>query len=82
MLHIVSSSDGMSACKQFLLPDDRVLFIGDGAYALESTECKQTFALLQDVKARGVSLLSGVEGIGYDEFVQLVVSTPSSVTWK
>ena len=69
-------------CKQFLLPEDRVLFIGEGVYTLEPTDCGQTFALLQDVAARGVSLHSGVEGIGFDEFVQLVVSTPSSVTWK
>ena len=82
MLHIVSSSEGLSACKRCLLPDDRVLFLGEGVYALEPTECEQTLAILQDVIARGVSLQSGVKGINYDEFVRQIVSTPSSVTWK
>lgn len=82
MLHIVSSLEGYSVCKQYLLADDRVLFIGDGVYALGQTNCEQSFAILQDVTARGVSLHSEVKGIGYDEFVNLVVSSPSSVTWK
>ena len=82
MLHLVSSSEGYSVCKRSLLPDDRVLFLGDGVYVVEQTACKQTYAILQDVNARGLSLCAGVKGIGYDDFVQLVVSTPSSVTWK
>lgn len=82
MLHVVCSPEGFSTCRKCLLPNDRVLFLGDGVYGLEPTECEQTFAILQDVTARGVSLHSGVKGIDYDEFVELVVSTPSSVTWK
>lgn len=81
MLHLVSSSAGFSACKRSLLPDDNVLFLGDGVYAVEETACELTFAILRDVKARGLSLCDGVKGIDYDDFVQLVVSTPSSVTW-
>ncbi|MCY3540862.1 MAG: sulfurtransferase complex subunit TusB [Gammaproteobacteria bacterium] len=81
MLHLVSSSAGLSACKQSLHPDDKVLFLGDGVYVAEDTACKQTYAVLQDVNARGLSLCEGVRGIDYDDFVQLVVSTPSSVTW-
>lgn len=82
MLHIVSSSEGYSACRKCLFPSDKVLFLGDGVYALEPTACEQTFAILQDVTARGISLHSSVKGIDYDEFVELVISTPSSVTWK
>ena len=50
-------------------------------YVAEETDCEQTYAVLQDVNARGLSLCEGVKGIDYDDFVQLVVSTPSSVTW-
>lgn len=82
MLHIVSSSEGYSACRKCLLPSDKVIFVGDGVYAVEPTDCEQSFAILQDVNARGVSLHSSVMGIDYNQFVELVVSTPSSVTWK
>ena len=82
MLHIISSSDGYTACRKCVLPNDTVLFLGDGVYALQPTGCEKTFAILHDVTARGVSLQSKVKAIDYDEFVELVVSTPSSVTWK
>ncbi|MXW06975.1 MAG: sulfurtransferase complex subunit TusB [Gammaproteobacteria bacterium] len=81
MLHLVSNSKGYSACKRSLLPDDNVLFLGNGVYVAEETACEQTYAILQDVKARGLSLCAGVKGIDYDDFVQLVISTTSSVTW-
>lgn len=81
MLHLVSSSAGFPACKVSLLPNDKVLFLGDGVYVVEETACEQTYAILRDVNARGLSLCEGVKGIDYDDFVQLVVSTPNSVTW-
>ncbi|MXZ43700.1 MAG: hypothetical protein F4Z01_01780 [Gammaproteobacteria bacterium] len=82
MLHIVTSIEGFSVCKRHVLPADRVLFLGDGVYAMAPTECEQSYALLQDIKARRVSRHSDVKCIDYDEFVDLVISASSSVTWK
>ena len=82
MLHLVFSTSGFLACTRSLLPDDQVLFLGDGVYVAKETACKQSYAILRDVNARGLSLTPGVKGITYDDFVQLVVSSPSSATWK
>ena len=82
MLHIVSSSEGFSVCKRYLLRDDLVLFLGEGVYSLEPMDCEHTYAITEDVVGRGISLHSEVTAISYDDFVHLVVSTSSSVTWK
>lgn len=82
MLHIVTSVEGFSVCKRHVVSEDRVLFLGDGVYAMEPTACEQSFAILQDIKARRVSRHSEIKCIDYDEFVDLVISASSSVTWK
>lgn len=82
MLHIVCSRGVIHACEKIARRKDSVLFIGDAAYCAKRTTCAATYVIAEDLEGRGLAAPSGVTCISFDEFVDLVVQTPGSVTWS
>ena len=83
LVHLVGRASGLDACLRYVGPDDAVLLFADGVYAVtEAQNTKATvLALEDDATARGVRIESPVVAVGYDRFVDLVVSHHASVTW-
>ena len=81
MLHIVSNPQGLASCERALQPEDSVLFAGDAAYSTKTTDCTATFVIEMDIEGRGLKTPEGVTCISYDEFVDLIVATETSITW-
>ena len=83
LVHLVGRASGLEACLRYVGPDDTVLLFADGVYA--ATDARKTqatvLALEDDATARGVRIESPVVAVGYDRFVDLVVSHDASVTW-
>lgn len=82
MLHIVCSPGGLDSCEKSARREDSVVFTGDAAYCAKRTTCNATYVIGEDLEGRGVAAPTGVTCITFDEFVDLVVQTPSSVTWS
>lgn len=92
MLHTINKSpfenNALDNCSRFLDKNDVVLLFEDAVYAAKSDTTKSSlienilknnkvFALQADLQARGIDeLLSGVEIIDYDKFVDLVEEHP------
>ena len=83
LVHLVGRESGLDACLRYVGPDDAVLLFADGVYAaVDAQKTKATIlALEDDAAARGVRIESPVVAVGYDRFVELVVSHHASVTW-
>ena len=83
LVHLVGRASGLDACLRYVGSDDAVLLFADGVYA--ATDARQTqatiLAIEDDAAARGVRIESPVVAVGYDRFVDLVVSHDASVTW-
>lgn len=88
MLHTINKSPfdthDLDNCLRFISDQDVVLLFEDGVYAavngtkesglIESLlKTNKVYALLPDIKARGIdNLIAGVETAGYEDFVDLV----------
>lgn len=92
MLHTINKSPfdthDLENCLRFIGDNDVLLLFEDGVYAavngtkksslIESLiKTNQVYALLPDIKARGIdALIEGVETADYDKFVDLVEAHP------
>ncbi len=97
MLHIVNKSPGVDRSLESclaVLGRGVLLLIEDGVYAvtvgnpaspaiLSTLAQGRVCALRPDLEARGLvgRVLEGVELLGYDDFVALVVSEPNNYSW-
>ena len=88
MLHMINQSpfqgNNLKSCIRFAQPDDPILFMEDGVYALQNenkfselisklTKTNPLYVLTPDLKARGIqNVQSDVKQIDYDGFVTLV----------
>ena len=83
LVHLIGRASGLDACLRYVGPDDTVLLFADGVYA--ATDARKTkatvLAIEDDATARGIRIESPVVAVGYDRFVDLVVSHDASVTW-
>lgn len=82
MLHIVYSKAGLELCLEFLNPIDCVLFVGNGVYHAQELDCSFSYALTADVREKGIEIPANVRLISFADWVDLVVSTSKSATWK
>ena len=83
LVHLVSRESAFDACLRYVGDDDAVLLFADGVYAARNAGNAKALilAIEDDAAARGIRLESPVKAIGYDGFVNLVVSHDASVTW-
>jgi len=83
LVHLVGRESGLDACLRYVGPDDAVLLFADGVYAANRAQktTATVLAIKDDANARGVPIESPVVAVGYDRFVDLVVSHDASVTW-
>ena len=81
MLHIVTSKYHLTDFEKHVSEGDDVVFMGDGVFCRCVLHDCQMFAVLDHVKSRGVCLKDSIKLINMKEFLDLVVSNSSSVTW-
>ncbi|WP_438863150.1 sulfurtransferase complex subunit TusB [Neptunicella sp.] len=94
MLHIVKSSPfthlSLQNCLNRLQPNDGLLLLEDGVYALLQRESWQSkldaniklYVLQDDAISRGVPhTAASVNWIDYPQFVQLTLDYPQSMSW-
>ena len=99
MLHTVNKSpfekNSLRACLRLARDGSDILLIQDGVYAAladtefasdmtEATRQHNVYVLEPDLRARGLSrnsLIEGVEPVGYDRFVELAVTNESVQSW-
>lgn len=88
-LHILSqppSHNAYQSCLQHLTPQDTLILINDGVYALQdplfSTTCRsqQVFAIAADTQARGITT-KHQQAIDYDAFVALSCQHSPIQSW-
>tara|TARA_Y100000814_G_C12204537_1_gene359126 strand:- start:438 stop:701 length:264 start_codon:yes stop_codon:yes gene_type:complete len=84
-LHTFNKLSVLNENLRFVAPEDQVLLIEDGVYALltQSPAIKNgnLFALDVDVQARGVTLDASCKKVSYDEFVTLCVEADQIKNW-
>lgn len=96
MLHTINQSpfrtNTLKTALRFIQPEDAVLFLEDGVYALDSRsrfrdlvenllKTNPVYGLEPDLKARGISqLVDKVQTVDYEGFVDLVEVHPVN-TW-
>lgn len=82
-LHIFNQPEQLHAAVALLSTKDVVLLCGDALYALDclANSGLQQFALLEDVKARGLQLPEFITGLDYADWVQLCVDSSQVVAW-
>lgn len=87
--------NSLDTCLRLSKAGSCVLLLEDGVYgalrgtSMESRVCasmqqRKFYALSADLKARGLQsaqLIAGIEAVGYDQFVELVVRCGSVQTW-
>lgn len=99
MLHTVNKSpferNSLETCLSLALDGSDILLIEDGVYgalAGTSTESKMkealgrcsVYALLPDLKARGIEpdkVVDGIKLVGYDGFVELAATNERVQSW-
>lgn len=94
MLHIVNKSPtqsaALSSCLRLAQPGATLLLIEDGIYAAttgagmaQALKPFKVCVLQPDAQARGMAgrLIEGVESIGYEGFVDLVVGHTNNQSW-
>lgn len=82
MLHLVCSSDGLNSCQRFVRFEDVVFFMGDATSFAKSMECEHTYVINCDSKRQERTIPHGIDCVGYDELVDLVVEHSHSVSWS
>ncbi len=85
ILHLVNRTAALEDCVKIAVAKDAVLLIEDGVYAARAPTYTQArvYALREDVLARGLAdrLATGIDLIGYEEFVQLACDHQPIVSW-
>lgn len=96
ILHIVNkspfSSQALDACLNRMKNDDAIILLEDGVYAALTTQphsmalnkFSQCYAIQKDIEARGLAsdaLLSNIQLIDFDTFVDLTVEYPLNHSW-
>ena len=83
LVHLVNRARALDSCLRYVGPDDAVLLFADGVYAAAQARAAQAvvLAIEADAAARGIRLEPPIRAIGYDGFVDLVVTHEASVTW-
>lgn len=81
-LHLVFSTTGLSSCQSRQGKDDKVVLIGDGAYAARRADVLPIFALAEDLQVRGVQPADGVLVIEYVELIELCTEHNPIVSWR
>ena len=95
-LHLLSrspvSGSSFLDCLHSCSPEDEILLIQDAVYACASethrallkSRAIQCYALIADCDARGVVLPEdgAIHPVDYQDFVELTVKHPRSVTWR
>ncbi len=86
ILHLVNRTAALQDCLKIAVADDAVLLIEDGVYAARAPTDTQArvYALKEDVLARGLAdrLATGINLVGYEEFVQLASDHQPIVSWS
>ena len=98
LLHTVNKSPyqykALHNCAEFCAPQDALVLIEDGVYAVGHPDLAlilnagiRVFAIEADAMARGLTTLSTrhngqCEFIGYDRFVALCVEFPKQKNWS
>lgn len=91
MLHIITRSPFSSAalvdCLSFAQAKSDILLISGGVYAIRHQALTQEnalniYALAEDVEARGLEKIAGVEYINYREMVTLTEENHPIQTWS
>ena len=82
MLHVVSNSAALDSCQRLVREEDAVLFMGKAAGSAKNMDCSATYAIEADLPHGRINPPQGVECIGYDKFVDLVVEHTNCVTWS
>ena len=84
VLHVLASPEAAESCLAAAAPGDAVLLVGDGVFAHDVAEhAGIRFGLLRDdAISRGLDLPTGVQALGYGEFVDWVVASGKTVTWR
>ncbi|HEY0289848.1 MAG TPA: sulfurtransferase complex subunit TusB [Pseudomonas sp.] len=95
-LHVLSHSPftdtRLTSCLRLLGPQDAILLCGDATYALlpssvplHALEARiddlKLFVLEEDIKARNLSVPSGVNAVDYPGFVELSIQFDKVNTW-
>ncbi len=89
------SSDSLKLCLDYAQAGDAVLLLEDGVYAaIEGNQFakllqsgladKQVVAIGPDLKTRGIAeekMIQGIQIVGYDGFVDLVVNHDKVQSW-
>lgn len=96
ILHTVNQSpfnrSTLSQCLERLSAEDSLLLLEDGVYGALSAQpyaqqmqaAKQCYAIADDIHARGIhidDLITGIELIDYDKFVQLTINNTLVQSW-
>jgi sulfur relay protein TusB/DsrH len=85
MLHTFNKPQVYIDNQPYVAPDDQILFIEDGVYALLGDEAlnsrSEVYALEIDVEARGLSKKIRCKVISYEDFVTLCVETDQIKNW-
>ena len=99
ILHIVNKSpydrNSLETCLRLVQPGSAILLIEDGVFALRSQSSaantlaetigdRRLYALEPDMKARGLSadsMIDGVELVDYDGFVRLTTEYDNLQSW-
>lgn len=83
LVHLVNRAGALDSCLRYVGPDDAVLLFADGVYAAAQARAAKAvvWAIEDDAAARGIRLEAPIRAIGYDGFVDLVVTHEASVTW-
>ncbi|MDE0092886.1 MAG: DsrH/TusB family sulfur metabolism protein [Gammaproteobacteria bacterium] len=82
MLHIVYSKTGLKLCSEIMNPTDCVLFVGNGVYEARELDCSNSYALASDVQGRGIEIPANIRLVSFEDWVDLIVNTSKSATWK
>ena len=83
-LHIVNKSSGFASCLTVAAAADTILLIEDGVYCATRPGNPAVSAIAEDVAARGLGnrIDDNVTLIGFEAFVDLVVSHQPVVSWS
>jgi len=82
MLHIVYSKTGLELCLEILNPTDCVLFVGNGVYQAQELDCSNSYALASDIQERGIEIPTNIRLVSFEDWIDLIVNTSKSATWK
>ncbi len=87
VLHIVTEKEALEAALGAASPDDAIVLLADGSYALplltDNLGQRHVYAMQPDTEARGLlgKLPAQVKMISYEKLVDLTLTYERSITW-